>query len=371
MFLQVFQWMHKSRRVAGLDWLDSQFHIQQHRAYDFSIRSCFQILVRSVWTLGYEPKVLTAMEFSNLREGQGPWMLKWHTISHSTNTFEIDSRPDGHWEWNCWRSKGNGTGLELIGRELMIHIQPFNKWSLEIQPATAATALVTRMRPALEQHWELPRMRMEGRQHDLQLLHRHRDQLLEENKLMEERNKKDKRKEHALVWGKLQRLRAENAALRFRLTWTDVQPGQTDQNPDRQPSSGIGGSREVGELGSVNVIPTVKVTEDDEVLLNVQSLKFGYEVSKYDEESLTRPKWKNPRRTRTMNWRAASLRVVVAVAMEEMLHCKLLAKMMEGMTNLQWTTKGNHNQFEDNKNYLHWRLDQRQQGQLIFLTGLQ
>lgn len=89
--------------------------------------------------------------------------------------------------------------------------------------------------------------------------------------------------------------------MRFRLTWTDVQPGQTDQNPDRQPSSGIGGSREVGELGSVNVIPTVKVTEDDEVLLNVQSLKFGYEVSKYDEESLTRPKWKNPRRTRTMN----------------------------------------------------------------------
>lgn len=78
------------------------------------------------------------------------------------------------------------------------------------------------------------------------------------------------------------RLRAKNAALRLRLTWTDVQPGQSDQTPDRQPSSGIGGSREVGELGSVNVIPNVKVTEDDEVLLNVQSLRFG-KPSKNDE----------------------------------------------------------------------------------------
>lgn len=59
--------------------------------------------------------------------------------------------------------------------------------------------------------------------------------------------------------------------------------------------------------------------------------------------------------------------------MEEMLHCKLLAKMMEGMTNLLWTTKGNHNQFEDNKNYLHIGalISGNRASCMIFLTGSQ
>ena len=101
--------------------------------------------------------------------------------------------------------------------------------------------------------------RLEKNQLDLQLLHRHRDQLLEENRRMEEHNNLS-REENRRWWEENQRLRAENAALRFRLTMTDVQNGRSEnedpiyQTPDRGEDS-----------ASVDVVTNVRVLENNEV----------------------------------------------------------------------------------------------------------
>ena len=200
-------------------------------------------------------------------------------------------------------------------------------------------------------------VRMEAVQHDLQVLHRHRDQLLEENRLMEEHNNKS-REENRRWFEENQRLRAENSALRFRLILTDVQPGQSEhgdhlyQTPDRQPSSVVGGSGEVFELGSVNVTTNVKVTDYDEVQQNEQDLKNNEAlkndgVSKYEEvidetyveksnEGKNYESGRHPGSSGSGgNGGDATL--------------QLLAKMMEGMTNLQQQIMNNKDKEGDSE----------------------
>ena len=150
---------------------------------------------------------------------------------------------------------------------------------------------------------------------------------------MEEHNNLS-REENRRWWEENQKLRAENAALRFRLTVTDVQNGRSEnedpiyQTPDRGEDS-----------ASVDVVTNVRVLESNEVPKYEAVARFD-EALKNDEvpEPMAAPNSKEAfeetfanESKEGKNYGARSSND--GGAMDPTL--ELLAKMMEGMTNLQ------------------------------------
>ena len=177
--------------------------------------------------------------------------------------------------------------------------------------------------------------RVEATPMDLPLLQRYRDQLLEESRRMEERNIRF-RDENRVWMDENERLRAENAALRFRLTLTDEQAVRSEvyQTPDH------GDDEATGAVVTNDEVPrNVRVPENDEVPKNVMGLQFDEAVKNNEvPKPIDVAKFKNvPDETfetqskHGKNYGAASSSS--GGARDPTL--ELLAKMMEGMTNLQ------------------------------------